>query len=128
MNDISAILQPTDRVAEAIGGIRRQTIQEPQEALMNELHRHLVLLFLICCGEAILEQVDTTHEIGIVHGQMLETEALTTTKDGRELTRGQLDDLGDLDDSTYREEVAELGILDIGVTLGDDTEAALTYL
>ena len=29
MNDISAILQPTDRVAEAIGGIRSQTIQEP---------------------------------------------------------------------------------------------------
>ena len=95
---------------------------------MNELHRHLVLLFLICCGETILKQVDTPHEIGIVHGQMLETEALTTTKDGRELTRGQLDDLGDLDDSTYREEVAELGILDIGVTLGDDTEASLTYL
>ena len=55
---------------------------------MNELHRHLVLLVLVCCGEAILEQVDTTHEIGIVHGQILETEALTTTQDGRELTRG----------------------------------------
>ena len=29
MNDIGAILQPTDRVAEAIGGVRCQTIQEP---------------------------------------------------------------------------------------------------
>ena len=95
---------------------------------MNELHRHLVLLFLLCCRCEVFEEVNTPHEIGIVHGQILETEALTTTKDGRELTRGQLDDLGDLDDSTYREEVAELGILDIGVTLGDDTEAALTYL
>ena len=29
MNDIGTILQPTDHVAEAIGCIRRQTIQEP---------------------------------------------------------------------------------------------------
>lgn len=95
---------------------------------MDELHRHLVLLFLLCCGCEVFEEVDTTHEIGIVHGQILETEALTTTKDGRELTRGQLDDLGDLDDSTYREEVAETRILDISITLRDDTEAAVPYL
>lgn len=95
---------------------------------MDELHRHLVLLFLLCCGEAILEEVDTTHEIGIVHGQILETEALTTAQDRRELTRRQLDDLGDLDDSTYREEVAETRILDVSITLRDDTEAAVPYL
>ena len=95
---------------------------------MDELHRHLVLLFLLCCRCEVFEQVDTTHEIGIVHGQILETEALTTAQDRRELTRRQFDDLGDLDDSTYREEVAETRILDVGITLGDDTEAAVPYL
>ena len=95
---------------------------------MDELHRHLVLLFLLCCRCEVFEEVNTTHEIGIVHGQILEAEALTTAQDRRELTRGQLDDLGDLDDSTYREEVAETRILDVSITLRDDTEAAIPYL